>query len=170
MMDLLTLKSNKGARHRKRRVGRGNGSGVGTYAGRGMNGQNSRSGGNRRPGFEGGQTTFIQRMPKLRGFNNPNGKVYQVVNVSDLEVFDDGATVDKKALLDKNLVGRKTGLVKILGNGDLKKKLTVKADAISKSAEEKITKAGGKAEVKIVTKAEPKEEVKAEAPAKEEEK
>lgn len=165
-MDLLTLKSNKGARHRKRRVGRGNGSGVGTYAGRGMNGQNSRSGGNRRPGFEGGQTTFIQRMPKLRGFNNPNGKVYQVVNVSDLEVFDDGATVDKKALLNKNLIGRKTGLVKILGNGDLKKKLTVKADAVSKSAEEKITKAGGKVEVKAAAKTEPK----AEAPAKEEEK
>lgn len=160
-MDLLTLKSNKGARHRKNRIGRGNGSN-GTYSGRGMNGQNSRSGGKRRPGFEGGQTTFIQRMPKLKGFKNPNGKVYQVVNVSDLEVFKDGDTVDKKALLEKNLVGKKTGLVKILGNGELKKKLKVNVDAVSKSAEEKITKAGGSVEGK---KAEKKE-----APAKKAEK
>jgi len=163
MMDLLTLKSNKGARHRKRRVGRGNGSGVGTYSGRGMNGQNSRSGGKRRPGFEGGQTTFVQRMPKLKGFKNPNGKVYEVVNVSALEVFDDGSVVDKKALLDKNLVGRKAGLVKILGNGELNKKLTVSVDAVSASAEKKITKAGGKVKKKTA----PKAEVKKEAPAEE---
>lgn len=151
-MDLLTLKSNKGARHRKNRVGRGNGS-SGTYSGRGMNGQNARSGGPRRPGFEGGQTTFIQKMPKLKGFKNPNGKVYQVVNVENLNKFDDGATVDKEALLKMNLVSRKTGLVKILGDGELKKKLTVDVDAVSKSAEEKITKAGGSVATKKVKKA-----------------
>jgi len=143
-MDLLTLRSNKGARHRKRRVGRGNGSGVGTYSGRGMNGQNARSGGKRRPGFEGGQTSFIQRMPKLRGFKNPNGKRYQVVNISDLDTFNDGETVNKDSLLKKNLIGKKTGLVKVLGNGKLEKELTVNVDAVSKSAEEKIAKAGGK--------------------------
>jgi len=149
-MDLLTLKSNKGARHGKKRVGRGNGSGSGTYSGRGMNGQNARSGGKRRPGFEGGQTSFIQRMPKLRGFKNPNGKMYQVVNVGDLNVFDDGTSIDKETLLKKNLIGKKTGLVKILGNGELNKKLIINVDAISKSAEEKIVKAGG--EVKKIEK------------------
>lgn len=142
-MDLKQLKSNKGARHRRKRVGRGNGSGLGTYSGRGMNGQNARSGGNRRPGFEGGKTSFIQRMPKLRGFKNTNGTVYQVVNVGDLNDFKDGTTVDKKALLKKNLVSRKSVLVKVLGDGKLEKKLTVNVDAVSKSAEEKITKAGG---------------------------
>lgn len=147
-MDLLTLKSNKGAKHRKKRVGRGNGSGTGTYSGRGMNGQNSRSGGNRRPGFEGGQTPFVQRMPKLRGFKNPNSKVYQVVNVEDLNMFDDGTTVNKAVLLKKNLIGHKTGLIKILGNGELKKKLTISVDAVSTSAEKKITKAGGSIEKK----------------------
>lgn len=151
-MDLLTLSSNKGARHRKKRVGRGNGS-TGTYSGRGMNGQNARSGGPRRPGFEGGQTTFVQRMPKLRGFKNPNGKEYMVVNVSDLNAFDDGTTIDKALLLKKNLVGHKSGLVKILGNGELTKKLTVEVDAVSKSAEEKITKAGGTVAKKKVEKA-----------------
>lgn len=145
-MDLKQLKSNKGARHRRKRVGRGNGSGLGTYSGRGMNGQNARSGGKRRPGFEGGQTTFIQRMPKLRGFKNPAGTVYQVVNVGDLNVFKDGSTVDKKALLKKNLVSRKQALVKVLGDGKLEKKLTVTVDAVSQSAEKKITKAGGSIE------------------------
>lgn len=172
-MDLLTLKSNKGARHRKKRLGRGNGSGVGTYSGRGMKGQNARSGGRRRPGFEGGQTSFIQRMPKLRGFKNPSQITYQVVNVKDLEKFDDGAVVDKNALIEKGLVAKKTMPVKILGDGKLSKKLTIKADAVTKSAEAKIKKAKGTIEVPAPKKAkakkeepvkeEPVKEVKAEA-------
>ena len=172
-MDLLTLKSNKGARHKRKRVGRGNGSGLGTYSGRGMNGQNARSGGNRRPGFEGGQTSFIQRMPKLRGFKNPNYVTYQVVNVKDLEVFDNGATVDRDALIKKGLVAKKTLPVKILGDGELSKKLTIKADAVTKSAEAKIKKAGSTIEVPAPKKVEkPKKEKtknadKAETPAKE---
>ena len=87
-MNLQTLKSKKGARHRRKRVGRGNGSGMGTFSTRGMNGQNARSGGNRRPGFEGGQTPFIKRMPKLKGFKNPNYIDYQVINVKDLNEID----------------------------------------------------------------------------------
>jgi len=147
-MSLTILKSNKGARHRKKRVGRGDGSGLGTYSGRGMNGQNARSGGGVRPGFEGGQTSFVQRMPKLRGFRNPNHIDYQVVNVKDLEKFDGGATVDATALVEKGLVAKKNLPVKILGDGEITKKLTVKVDSVSKSAEKKIKKAGGACEVK----------------------
>jgi len=146
-MDLLTLKSNKGARHRKKCLGRGDGSN-GTYSGRGMKGQNARSGGKRRPGFEGGQTPFIQKMPKLRGFKSLDERVFRIINVKDLDVFEDGATVDNKSLSEKKLLRSGTKLVKILGNGELKKKLTVIVDAFSKSAEEKITKAGGSISVK----------------------
>lgn len=153
-MDLLTLKSNKGARRQKKRLGRGNGSGLGTYAGKGMKGQTARTGGKRRPGFEGGQTPFIQKLPKLRGFKNTNGKEFRVLNVEDLEVFADGATVDKNTLLEKKLIKSKELLVKILGNGELKKKLTVDVDAVSKSATEKITKAGGSVAGKKAAKAE----------------
>ncbi|MBA4336293.1 50S ribosomal protein L15 [bacterium] len=146
-MDLLTLKSNKGARHRKKCLGRGDGSN-GTYSGRGMKGQNARSGGKRRPGFEGGQTPFIQKMPKLRGFKSLDERVFRIINVKDLDVFEDGATVDNKSLSEKKLLRSGTKLVKILGNGELKKKLTVIVDAFSKSAEEKITKAGGSISLK----------------------
>lgn len=145
-MDLQNLKSGKGARHRKKRVGRGNGSGVGTYSGRGMKGQNARSGGKRRPGFEGGQTPFIKKMPKFRGFKNPQGKIYQILNVEDLETFDEGETVDKNSLQEMGLIQSTKKPVKILGDGELTKKLTVKVDRLSKSAEEKIKKAKGSAE------------------------
>lgn len=146
-MKLLTLRSKSGARHRKKRVGRGNGSGMGTFSCRGMKGQKARSGGNRRPGFEGGQTSFVQRMPKLRGFKNPSRVPFQAVNVKDLEIFDNGATVDVLALVEKGLVAKKNLPVKILGDGDLSKKLTIKVDAVSKSAEDKIKKAGGTCEI-----------------------
>ncbi len=162
-MDLLTLKSNKGARHRRKRVGRGNGSGMGTYSTRGMNGQNARSGGKRRPGFEGGQTPFIQRMPKLKGFKNPNAIVYQVVNVDALNVFDDNANVDKEALLAKKLISKKNKPVKLLGNGELTKKLTITVDAATKSADEKVKKAKGSLTITAPAKSAkdetPKEEV-----------
>lgn len=142
-MDLLTLKSNEGARHRRKRVGRGNGSGMGTYSTRGMKGQNARSGGKRRPGFEGGQTPFVNRMPKLKGFKNPNAVQYQVVNVQKLNVFDDNAKVDKEALLAKGIISRKNSPVKLLGDGELTKKLIITVDAATKSAEEKVKKANG---------------------------
>ena len=159
-MKLLTLRSKSGARHRKKRVGRGNGSGMGTFSCRGMNGQNARSGGNRRPGFEGGQTSFISRMPKLRGFKNPGRVPFQAVNVKDLEIFDNGATVDNNVLLEKGLVAKKNLPVKILGDGDLSKKLTIKVDAVSKSAEDKIKKAGGTCEVAPKKEKTPKKEKK----------
>lgn len=145
-MSLTVLKSNQGARHKSKRLGRGNGSGKGTYSGRGMKGQKARSGGNVRPGFEGGQTPFIMKMPKLKGFKNSNHVKYQVVNIKDLERFDNGTTVDITALVDKGLVAKKNLPVKILGDGEITKKLTVKVDKVSKSAEEKITKAGGACE------------------------
>lgn len=145
-MDLQNLKSNKGATKRRKRVGRGNGSGLGTYSGRGMNGQNARSGGKRRPGFEGGRTSFIKKMPKFRGFKNPNSQSFQVVNVKHLEVFEENSTVDAKSLFEKGLISKLKQPVKILGEGELTKKLTVKANKISKSAEEKIKKAKGNVE------------------------
>lgn len=178
-MSLTVLKSNQGARHKSKRLGRGNGSGKGTYSGRGMKGQKARSGGGVRPGFEGGQTPFVQKMPKLKGFRNPNHINYQVVNVKDLEMFDNGAAIDAIALFEKGLVAKKNFPVKILGDGEITKKLTVKVNSVSKSAEEKITKAGGKCEIlpkkekiegkKAKAKRLAKEEVKAEeAPAEEE--
>jgi large subunit ribosomal protein L15 len=158
-MNLSTLKSNKGARHRRKRVGRGNGSGMGTYSCRGMNGQNARSGGNRRPGFEGGQTPFIQRMPKLKGFKNPNTINYFAINVQELNIFDDNATVNKESLYEKGLLPKKNQPVKILGDGELTKKLEITVDAASKSAEEKVKKAKGSI---TVTRIEKKKTVKKE--------
>jgi large subunit ribosomal protein L15 len=127
-------------------VGRGIGSGLGKTAGRGHKGQKARSGGGVRPGFEGGQMPLQRRMPK-RGFNNKFRKEIIAVNVEQLNRFEDGATVNPETLLAARVI-RKTGDgVKILGNGNLEKSLTVQAQAFSKSAEEKITAAGGKAEV-----------------------
>ena len=143
-MDLSNLKGLK--RTSKKRVGRGIGSGMGKTSTRGMKGQNSRSGGGTRPGFEGGQMPLFRRMPK-RGFTNIWRTDYSIVNVSDLEAFDNGQTVDKAALIEKGLVHRSVGAIKILGEGDLSKKLNVKAQKFSKSAQEKIEKAGGTAEV-----------------------
>jgi len=130
----------------KKKVGRGNGSGKGTYAGRGMNGQSSRSGGKVRPGFEGGQTPLIRRMPKLKGFKNPTKLRYQVLNVHQLEVFKNGATIDKETLAKKKLIRSMNKPVKILSAGELTKKLTIIIESVSVAAQKKIEAAGGKVE------------------------
>ena len=145
-MRIHELKKPEGATKAPKRIGRGQGTGQGTTAGRGMNGQNSRSGGGVRLGFEGGQMPLYRRLPK-RGFNNKWAKEYAEVNVKDLNRFEDGAVVDLAALLETGLIGKALDGVKVLGNGNLEKKLTVKAEKFSKSAVEKIEKAGGKAEV-----------------------
>lgn len=145
-MKLNELKSSEGARFTRKRIGRGLGSGTGKTAGKGQKGQNSRSGGGVAIGFEGGQTPFFKRMPK-RGFTNFNRKEYAVVNVEDLNKFDDGVEVNYETLKAAGLLKKKLDGVKILGNGKLEKKLTVKADKFSKSAQKAIEDAGGKAEV-----------------------
>ncbi len=145
-MRIHELKKPEGSTKAPKRIGRGQGTGQGTTAGRGMNGQNSRSGGGVRLGFEGGQMPLYRRLPK-RGFNNKWAKEYAEVNVKDLNKFDEGATVDAAALIEKGIVKKALDGVKVLGNGELQKKLTVKAAKFSKSAAEKIEKAGGKAEV-----------------------
>ena len=146
-MKLQELTSAPGARKAPKRVGRGSGSGLGKTSARGQKGQKSRSGGGVRPGFEGGQMPITRRIPK-RGFNNKIfAKVYAEVNVSALDVFEDGAVVDAAALAEVGLIKKLYDGVKILGNGDLNKKLTVKAVRFTKNASEKIEKAGGKAEV-----------------------
>ncbi|HHX67047.1 MAG: 50S ribosomal protein L15 [Miniphocaeibacter sp.] len=132
----------------KKRVGRGYGSGLGHTSGRGHDGQNSRSGGGVRPGFEGGQMPLFRRLPK-RGFTNVFAKEYAEVNVATLNKFEDGTVVTPELLLEKGIIKKskaKDG-VKILGNGEIEKNLTVKAQKFTKTAEEKIAKAGGKAEV-----------------------
>ena len=145
-MRIHELKKPEGATKAPKRIGRGQGTGQGTTAGRGMNGQNSRSGGGVRLGFEGGQMPLYRRLPK-RGFNNKWAKEYAEVNIKDLNRFEDGTEVDLGVLLAAGLVGKQLDGLKILGNGELSKKLTVKAEKFSKSAVEKIEKAGGKAEV-----------------------
>ena len=145
-MRIHELKKPEGSTKAPKRVGRGQGTGQGTTAGRGMNGQNSRSGGGVRLGFEGGQMPLYRRLPK-RGFNNKWAKEYAEVNVKDLNRFEDGTEVDLGMLLAAGLVGKQLDGLKVLGNGELTKKLTVKAEKFSKSAVEKIEKAGGKAEV-----------------------
>lgn len=138
MSKLLNLKSKTG-RKKKKRVGRGNGSGLGTYSARGMNGQNCRSGGKRRPGFEGGQTPLLMRLPKLKGFKAVNRIEYQVVNVGELNIFNDGDKVEVKNLIEKNLVSNKNKPVKLLGGkGDLEKQLTVVVHKASESAQKAI--------------------------------
>lgn len=135
----LTSAGNKS----KTRVGRGNGS-KGTFCGRGCKGQGQRKSGNVRPGFEGGQTPLYRRLPKLRGFKNPNKVAYQVVNVSTLDSFKDGETINTEILFEKGMIEKKNQPVKILGNGNLSKKLTIAPDLyLSASAKEKITKASG---------------------------
>ncbi len=146
-MKLNTVKPNPYATKNRKRVGRGPGSGTGKTAGRGENGQNSRSGGGVRVGFEGGQTPLFRRLPK-RGFSNAKfKKVYAVINLSDLNKFEDGATVTPEILKDMGLVKNALDGIKVLGNGKLEKKLTVKANKFSASAFEQIEKLGGKAEV-----------------------
>ena len=145
-MRLHELKKPEGSTKAPKRIGRGQGTGQGTTAGRGMNGQNSRSGGGVRLGFEGGQMPLYRRLPK-RGFTNKWAKEYAEVNVKDLNRFEDGTEVDLSVLLAAGLVGKQLDGLKVLGNGELSKKLIVKAEKFSKSAVEKIEKAGGKAEV-----------------------
>jgi len=146
MIGLNDLQPAKGSKHRKKIVGRGLGSGHGRTATRGSKGQKSRSGdGSKKIGFEGGQMPILRRIPK-RGFNNPFRKEYEIVNVDRLNKFAAGAEVTPEKLKQAGIVSC-TDFVKILGTGDLKKSLTVKATAFSKSALDKIKAAGGKAEV-----------------------
>ena len=145
-MKLNELKPVEGARHYKKRVGRGTGSGLGKTSTRGHKGQNARSGGGVRPGFEGGQTPLFKRLPK-RGFTNVNRLEYAVVNVNDLNTFEAGSVVDLQALKQKGLVKKEYEGVKVLGNGELKVALTVKAKKFSETAKEKISAAGGSIEV-----------------------
>jgi large subunit ribosomal protein L15 len=132
-MKLNELKPVEGARHYKKRVGRGTGSGLGKTSTRGHKGQNARSGGGVRPGFEGGQTPLFKRLPK-RGFTNINRLEYAVVNVSDLNTFEAGSVVDLQALKQKGLVKKEYEGVKVLGHGELKVALTVKAKKFSETA------------------------------------
>ena len=145
-MKLHDLQPAEGSAKKPYRKGRGAGSGNGKTAGRGQKGQWARSGGGVRPGFEGGQMPLARRLPK-RGFTNIFGTTYVPVNVSALNRFEDGTEVTTELLLASGVVSREKDGVKILGNGDLTKKLTVKAAAFSASAKEKIEAAGGKAEV-----------------------
>ncbi|MEM9282566.1 MAG: 50S ribosomal protein L15 [Verrucomicrobiota bacterium] len=143
-MKLHDLKPTEGSKHRRRRVGRGESSGLGKTCGKGHKGQQSRSGASIRPGFEGGQMPLARRLPK-KGFNNAQFKTnYAIVNLSDLEVkFSDGDTVNEESLRACGLVKGVCDGVKILGNGDVSKKLTVDVDKISAAAKEKVEKAGG---------------------------
>ena len=145
-MKLYELSPAAGSVKDVKRIGRGHGSGNGKTAGKGHKGQNARSGGGVRPGFEGGQMPMTRRIPK-RGFNNIFATKFSVVNVSDLDQFVDGTVVDADLLKASGLIRKTNDGVKILGNGELTKNLTVKAAAFSASAKEKIEKAGGKAEV-----------------------
>ena len=145
-MKLFELSPAAGSVKDVKRIGRGHGSGNGKTAGKGHKGQNARSGGGVRPGFEGGQMPMTRRIPK-RGFNNIFATKYAVVNVSDLEKFVDGTVVNAELLKASGLIKKELDGVKILGNGELTKKLTVQAAKFSASAQEKIEKAGGKAEV-----------------------
>ncbi|MBR1739292.1 MAG: 50S ribosomal protein L15 [Ruminococcus sp.] len=145
-MKLHELSPNPGAVKDVKRKGRGHGSGNGKTAGKGHKGQKARSGGSIRPGFEGGQTALARRIPK-RGFNNIFADKYAVVNVSDLERFVDGTVVDTELLKASGIIKKELDGVKVLGNGELTKNLTVKAAKFSAAAKEKIEKAGGKAEV-----------------------
>lgn len=145
MVTLHSLKAPRNSRHRKKRVGRGQGSGSGKTAGRGGKGQKARSGNMHFEGFEGGQTPLQRRLPKF-GFNAPNRIEYAVVNLADLERFTAGTVVDEKALRAVGLVKGQWPGVKVLGNGKLSRKLTVKANRFSAAAKEAITGAGGTVE------------------------
>lgn len=146
-MRIHELKKPEGSTKAPKRIGRGQGTGQGTTAGRGMNGQNSRSGGGVRLGFEGGQMPLYRRLPK-RGFNNKFATVYSIVNVETLnECFEDGAVVDLETLVENGIIRKEYDGLKVLGNGEITKKLTVKAKVFSATAKEKIEAAGGKTEV-----------------------
>ena len=145
-MKLHELSPAFGSTKESKRIGRGHGSGNGKTAGKGHKGQKARAGHGMRPGFEGGQMPLQRRVPK-RGFNNIFAEEWVAINVSALEVFEDGAVVDAKALQEKGIIKKADKPVKVLGNGKLTKKVTVNLNAFSASAAEKINAAGGKAEV-----------------------
>jgi large subunit ribosomal protein L15 len=146
-MQINDLFPAPGSRKPRKRVGRGNGSGHGSTAGRGDKGQGSRAGGTKGPGFEGGQTPLAMRLPKLPGFKNRNRVDYAVINVSRLdEVFADGDVVDGESLVAKGIVKSANAPFKVLGDGELNKKLTVRADKVSAPAKQKIEAAGGTVE------------------------
>ena len=146
-MKLHTIQPAEGATTTRKRVGRGVGSGLGKTSGRGQKGQKARSGYSHKPGFEGGQLPLYRRLPK-RGFSNAEFKtVYAVINLSDLNNFEDGAVVTPEILKDMGLVKNGLDGIKVLGNGTLERKLTVKAHKFSSVAKEQIEKLGGKVEV-----------------------
>ena len=145
-MKLHELQYTEGARRNRKRVGRGTSSGHGKTSGRGQTGAGARSGGGKKPGFEGGQTPLFMRLPK-RGFTNFNRVEYAIVNVEDLNKFEAGAVVDTAALMECGLIKKELDGLKVLGNGELKVALTVKAHKFSKSAVAAIEAAGGKTEV-----------------------
>ena len=145
MISQNNLKPSEGSRHNRKRIGRGRHRG--SYSGRGVKGQNARTGGGVRIGFEGGQIPLIRRMPKLKGFRNPNRTDMLVINLSTLEkFFKDGETVNAETLKQKGLMKRK-GELKLLGTGDFSKKLTIQVHAASESAKAKVEKAGGSVEI-----------------------
>jgi large subunit ribosomal protein L15 len=145
-MDLSNLQPALGSHRNRKRIGRGHGSGTGKTAGKGHKGQKARSGGSVKAGFEGGQMPLQRRLPK-RGFNSLNRVEYALVNLRDLDLFEAGSVVDIEALGKAGLIGQLKDGVKILGDGELSKALTIKAHKFSKSAQEKIAAAGGTAEV-----------------------
>ena len=145
-MKLHELRAAEGSSINRKRRGRGHATGQGTTGGRGMNGQKSRSGGGVRLGFEGGQMPLYRRLPK-RGFTNIWGTEYAVINVEDLNRFDEGTTVTPALLTEQGIVKEQKDGIKVLGNGEISKNITVQAHKFSKTATEKIEAAGGKAEV-----------------------
>jgi len=146
-MSLTELSSKAGRLKNRKRVGRGNGSGHGTYSCRGMKGQSSRTGGRRRPGFEGGQTPYLRKLPKLKGFKNPNHVEYQVVNIGQLDIFKENEKVTKELLLKNNIISKKDKPVKLLSEGTIEKALTIEVDKASAQAIKKIEAAKGKVEL-----------------------
>ena len=145
-MKLHELSPAPNSRKAPKRFGRGIGSGVGKTSGKGQKGQNARSGGGVRPGFEGGQMPLSRRLPK-RGFTNIFAKEYAIVNLSDLNKFEDGATVNADILIEAGIIKKRLDGLKVLGNGEINSKITVVANKVSKSAAAKIEAAGGKIEV-----------------------
>jgi len=145
MLGHHTLKPNPGSRKKKKRVGRGDGSGSGNYCGRGMNGQGARTGKKLKQWFEGGQTPMVQRMPQLKGFKNINYVDYQVVNIEKIaKHFKSGEKINGASLAEKNLVKKADKLIKILGTGEIDFAVEITTNLATKSAKEKIEKAGGK--------------------------